>query len=165
MIWLPFRRKLARFLVHLADWFCAPGTGREFPTIAELSHLSFDEVWLRLIAVARPWKVSRLDLVAYRRGQRSTEYSWCEPEVARIEHCYWSLGVAFPRNDGQRCELRATVHGSVTPAHVSLMALTQALQVFAVRFAIHPEARVNVRMVRAADDIIEADDICTVKAA
>jgi hypothetical protein len=151
MIWFSLRRALARFLVNLADWLYVPGSDREIPTIAELSHLSFDEVWGCLTAAAKLWKVSRLDLVVYRRDEPCTEYTWLEQDAGPIEHCCWSLGVSFPRNDGQRCELRATIHGSVTPAHVSLMALTRALQIFAVRFAIHAEPLAGLTLLRAND--------------
>jgi hypothetical protein len=141
----------------LADRFSWPGNGQVLPTVAELSHLSFDEVWLRLVDMVRPWQVTRLDLVAYKRGERSSEYSWCEPDVARLEHCCWSLGMSFPRNDGQRCELRATVHGSIAPSRASLITLTQTLRLFAVRFAIHPEAQLSLRLVRTEEaDAAEA---------
>jgi hypothetical protein len=167
MMWFSLRRGLARSLVYVADWLYAPGSDREIPTIAELSHLSFDEVWSSLIAAAKLWKVSRLDLVVYRRNEPCTEYSWFERDAAAspTEHCSWSLGVAFPRNDGQRCELRATIHGSVTPAHVSLMALTRALQVFAVRFAIHAEPLAGLTLLRADEEAAPAANTCVSKAA
>ena len=164
-MWFSLRRALARFLVDLADRLYVPASDHEIPTIAELSHLPFDEVWVRLIAAANLWKVSRLDLVVYRRDEPCTEYSWFERGVGPIEHCSWSLGVAFPRNDGQRCELRATIHGSVTPAHVSLMSLTRTLQIFAVRFAIHAESLTGLTVLRADDEATLPADTYISKAA
>lgn len=136
------------------------------PTLAELTPLPFDQVWARLIAAVRPSGATRVDLAVYRRRERSTEYNWTDPSASQLEHCAWSLGVAFPRADGLRCELQATVNGAATPGDLAMLTLTRVLQVFAMRFAIQAERSSGLVLLRADNEAqIQAPAECVEEAA